>query len=462
MREELAGRPLLAASFGLMIGISALAHPLNLLFLAAILTLCRKKTSSCVWASAACMLGLLISPAQPMPLAQRAGTIAVQGRVSTPPTLGRFGESCLVDTDTHLFEVVFRSRRDLAMGQTVRAYGRILPLSGGFGETLRTEGAAATILCQPSDGRILSPAPAWFEAGSRLRNSFLEGVDSSLDGDQAGMVGAMCFAAGGRLDRSMQQDMSRMGAAHVLSASGMQVYLLAFMAQLLLSRLPVKRGVQVVAIVVILACYASATGFHPATIRSSLVATVAMVAYLFRREPDVLSATGLAAIVSLLWQPWALYTPGFQLSYVTVTALCLYWRPFQPSKIKGLWPALGSRLRFLLRTSLIASLAASPLTAFHFGQVSLVAPVANLLVAPVVPVVIAVALISWPLGALTPALQTGLLKIICGPLAGYILAVTGWLGSQPWSAFQWPPFSPYWMVLYYGGFLLLWRRRGRA
>ena len=108
-------------------------------------------------------------------------------------------------------------------------------------------------------------------------------------------------------------------------------------------------------------------------------------------------------------------------------------------------------------------MATVPLTAFHFGEVSFVAPIASLLIAPAVPVIIAAGLVAWPLGWISTPLQVGMFRVVCGPLAGWILLVTDWLGNQPWCAVQAPAFNAYWMVLYYGVFLLarekLWSRR---
>ncbi len=454
MKRDLAGRPLLAASIGLIVGISAIDHPLNFLFLALLLYLSRQKPATCVWAAAACVIGLILAPPPSKPLSQDFGSMRIEGVVSTPPSVGRLGETSLVNTGNHLFQVIFEGRTDIAMGQRVQAYGRILPPHGDYTEMLETEGAAATLLCRSGDSQVLRSGPIWFEMSSRARESFFQDVRNDLDQDQAAMVGAMCFGAGGVLDRAAEKRVDRLGVAHILSASGLQVYLLALMLQLLLSRLPIKRGGQIALIVFVLALYASATGLHPAVIRSSIVAVVALAAYLFRREPDLLSALGLAAILTLLWQPWTVYTPGFQVCFVTSLALALFWRPLKRDRSRRFLNQMGSRLWLLFRTSLVATLAALPVTAFHFGEVSFVAPVANLAITPVVPVIIAAGLIAWPLGLISGPFQAGVFRAICGPLAGWILLVTDWMGNQPWCAVQVPAFNAYWIALYYGAVLL--------
>jgi Competence protein len=109
--------------------------------------------------------------------------------------------------------------------------------------------------------------------------------------------------------------------------------------------------------------------------------------------------------------------------------------------------------------SFIATLAVAPLTAYHFGIVSLISPISNLLVSPALPLIILVSMIAWPVGFVAPSVQVGLLKIVVGPLASWILSVSTWFGGQSWCSIAWPPFNPYWIALYYGAFLLLWNKK---
>jgi competence protein ComEC len=458
MKAELAGRPLLAASLGLMVGISALAHPLNILFLVVLLAVCWKRVAPCIWASAACLLGVLVAPPQPQQVAPTTtGTIAITGTVVTPPTVSLHGESCLVDTGEHLYSVTVRGRRDLALGQQIHVFGLVFPLTGKYGLFARTEGASGEVVAFPNSSEIVQRGPVWFETAGRLRRSFLESIHSSLSGHAGALVEAMCFGTSSEIAASAHTEIEQSGVAYILSVSGIQVYLLALFVQIMLSRLPIKRSVQVIATILVLALYVSATGLHPSTIRAAVVASLTLAAYMFRREPDVLSAAGFAAILTLLWQPWEVYTPGFQISYVTLVALCLFWRPPLISDQKGFFRVLVNPLKFALKTSFVAWLAAWPLTAFHFGEVSVFAPLTSLLIGPVIPVVVGVALIAWPLSGVAPALHTGLLHLICEPLAKWILVVTG-LAWHIEPFLTWPVFNAYWLVLYYGGFLLIWHR----
>jgi competence protein ComEC len=437
-----------------MIGLSLPAHSPNLLFFAGLIALCNRKPVTCIVVGASTLIGVLCAPSAPQAVPS-SGAIALDGTVVSPPTLGPKGASAVVDAGRHRYDIVFLGHDEVALGQRVHVYGRLLPLRGSFGRSLLNEGVSATVLCRYNDLEILDHGPFWFETGNRLRNSFLTSVGGSLSGREAALIDAMCVAAGSRLDKSTHEGIVRSGVAHIVSASGLQVYLLAAAVQVILSLFPIKRGVQLGVVFCVLAAYLSATGFHAATLRACIVTVVALSAYFFRREPDYLSATGLAAIVTLLWQPWSLYSPGFQLTYVAVAALSLYWKRFPSLRNKEKWQIFLRWLWLLFRVSLIATLATAPITAFHFGEVSLIAPFTNLLIDPVVPILLLIAMIFWPIGLLLPNLHAAVLNLVAAPLAGWILFVTDAFGGLPWTFIQLPEFSAYWLILYYSVFLLI-------
>src|SRR5579862_3155378 len=142
MKADLVGRPLVVASLGLMIGISSVAHPFNLAFLVVLLATFWKQLVPSLWASLACLLGVFMAPFQPQPFPSAGSSpLAITGTVITPPTVSRNGETCMVNTGQHLYSVVVKGRRDLALGQQIHVFGLAYPLSGQYGVMARTEGA---------------------------------------------------------------------------------------------------------------------------------------------------------------------------------------------------------------------------------------------------------------------------------------------------------------------------------
>lgn len=146
-----------------------------------------------------------------------------------------------------------------------------------------------------------------------------------------------------------------------------------------------------------------------------------------------------------------LYDAGFQLSSLAVAGLIALCEPL----------SRGLRYipRFLaLRESLAATLAATiftlPILVGTFGQVSLVSPVANLLAAPLIALVMGSALITLLLEAIHP-LMAQMFGLIPHLSAQSILLIAEMSARPSWAALQLQ--SDIW-----GGWIQLWLLVGMA
>jgi competence protein ComEC len=246
---------------------------------------------------------------------------------------------------------------------------------------------------------------------------------------------------------------------HIVSASGLHVGLIALLLLWALSLFPIPRWLQLAVLACVLALYAVASGLHPPVVRASIMAFVLAAAYLVRREPDMMSALALAAVVQILWDARAVFDPGFQISFVVVAAFALF--SFRASAPKG---SPREKLKLNLRNGLggaiLATVASAPLAAYSFGSVSFTSVVANLAIVVVLPVLVVGAMLAHLLSFAVAPLGVGLMVGLVGPLAGWLDFVTESLGGE-WAAVSVPAFSGYWLLLVYGLMLVLWRPRLR-
>lgn len=197
------------------------------------------------------------------------------------------------------------------------------------------------------------------------------------------------------------------GLTHLLAISGFHVGVVAGMGALLagaLSRLWPAAGRWLPRPMLMawaaLACalvYAAAAGFSLPTQRAVLMIGAALLARLTRRP--VVPATGfaLALWAVLLVDPLAVLAPGFWLSFLGVGWL--------------LWCLGGSQggqraptyFGALLGSQWVATVGLLPLTAWFFGQASMVGPLANLVGIPLVTLLVVplsllgtLVVLAWP------------------------------------------------------------------
>ena len=109
-----------------------------------------------------------------------------------------------------------------------------------------------------------------------------------------------------------------------------------------------------------------------------------MGAILISRRPFSLRSLGFAALGVLLFQPAALITPSFQISFAAVLGLIVAFQ-FSEMRGSGTRPLTGRLLGYALGvavSSLIATLATGLFALYHFQQLSLLGVIANVIAVP--------------------------------------------------------------------------------
>lgn len=233
------------------------------------------------------------------------------------------------------------------------------------------------------------------------------------------------------------------GLIHLCAASGLHVGILAAGLIWLGRRLSFSRRATVLLQTPLLALYSLVAGLSVPVMRAMVVSLVAGAAFLLGREFDFLSAAGVAVLLLFARQSDLAASPSFQLSLAAALGVVLLRRP-----LEDLMGAGKSRILGLLSTSLAAQAAVGPFLLHHFGEIPLLAPLSNLLVLPVLPLLMGFAMLSLCLAALRfPGAH--ILLFLVAPLARWVLKVAGSFSSVRWSLVRVYPFSLSWAALYF-------------
>ena len=295
-----------------------------------------------------------------------------------------------------------------------------------------------------------------------------EQIGRSFPADVAGFVSGLVTGDKSGLDDGTYTAFQRTGTAHVVAVSGLHVSFLAGVALRLLGR---GRRRTAVLTILLMAAFAGIAGYTPSVLRAAFLQTMLLIAPLVEREGDGPTSLSLALLLLLLQNPYAGAGIGLQLSFASVAGiqLCsqrLYecWPWWLPRRVRGLrrWGKQAFRvLAASLATTLGALLFTTPLTVLAFGELSLAAPLANLMVLGAVAVCFAGGLGVAVLGILAPALAGFLGEVFVLP-GRYVLWVVRGMSRFPLAAV--PLDSIYlrgWLILLYI-LLILWAvlRRG--
>ncbi len=210
------------------------------------------------------------------------------------------------------------------------------------------------------------------------RDAMITRVRQHLPSSQASLLLALTVGERASLPREMVEAFRRSGTYHILSISGLHVGFLVGALFLFLRALRVPPRLRASVSLVAVAGYAVVAGGSSPVVRAALMVAVYLVALLLEREADTLNSLAVAAFLLCLWNPLFLFDVSFQLTFAATLALLLVVDrvPSPPAP----WP-----LRWVGGALLISGatfLATFPLLAYWFNQVSLIGPVANLVLVP--------------------------------------------------------------------------------
>ncbi|HSI71905.1 MAG TPA: ComEC/Rec2 family competence protein [Fimbriimonas sp.] len=449
--SEFEGRPILGVVGALIIGLTAALHPLNLLLFPAVFLVWRNLSARIAFA-AALLLGVLMAPKPVAQIDDRTDFSDVV-RVDSVPT--PYMEALCFDAKIEGVSCWVRlpGQSRISFGDHIHVTGSMKPL-GPDQRYMALQGIGA--IAQVDSYKVVQPAPLLFRAANGWRWSFIDFAFANLPPRMAGVAAALCFNTDKLVDPDFNDDLKQTGTIHIVSVSGLHIVVLALALLFGLSKLPIPRGVQLAIAALVLSFYALATGLSPPTVRAVLMVGIAFAAYLLKREPDWLSSLACSALIYLLWQPRGIYDIGFQLSFLTVAAFCLYLRPERDVQESVIANGLA-QVRQIAWASLVASVASAPLVIYYFGQASVVSVLANLMIAPAVEAIIVCAFIAHGLWLLMPVVGAFALDIFVKGWIGYLYAVLDFLAAPSWSVLPFPEFNGYLLLPFYAGAVLMWR-----
>ena len=258
--------------------------------------------------------------------------------------------------------------------------------------------ARAAVAREWSVARSATPcAPGAGDAWQQALESWRAHAGASIDtlfGADGPLVRALLIADRSALDPALRDRFAAAGLVHVLSISGLHVAIIAESMIVALSALRVGRNRARFGALVLTVVYVAAIGAPLPAMRSAAMLAVRTLGRVWQRPISPWAALALGAAVPLI-NPRNVTSLGWQLTvggFAAITAAGIWCKRNLSADLRG-W---RRQLVRNLVVSTLATLVTAPLVAWTFGRVSLVAPVTNLLAAPV-------------LAALQPALFLALL-----------------------------------------------------
>ncbi len=307
-----------------------------------------------------------------------------------------------------------------------------------------------------NDYKNIKLAKPSFYSVNALRQQLVAKLNIHLLGSpQLGLIQGLTTGVRDAISVAQWQTLRHSGTNHLLAISGLHIGLAYaigfFFFRWLWSRrsknLLLLPATEAAAIAGFFAAffYAALAGFAIPTQRALIMVATVMTAIIIRRPVAPSSVLAFSLLLVLIWDPFAVLSAGFWLSFSAVALILFTCQNRFPSP-RWQWLKIHTLIAFGL----------TPLLLLFFMQTSLIAPIANLVAVPfisliVVPILLSATLLLWlfePLGVALFRLADHVLALFW-PLLDYFAS----LPFANWTSIQLPLY--YFLAITLGTLLLL-------
>jgi competence protein ComEC len=230
----------------------------------------------------------------------------------------------------------------------------------------------------------------------RLRQRFFAGMHNALPDPMASFGLGLLVGIRALIPKDMQATLALVGLSHLVAVSGYNLTILVSAAERATRRF--GRRTALASSLWLIGGFLVVTGASASIVRASLVSVLSLLAAFYGRRFHPLALILIAAGATAAYDPKFLTDLGWLLSFLAFFGILV------------LAPAIEARLghpkRVVARLfieSFAAQLLTIPLILYFFSQLSIVSPITNLLILPMVPLAMGLSFVAGLAGMLLPA-----------------------------------------------------------
>lgn len=230
-----------------------------------------------------------------------------------------------------------------------------------------------------------------------------DGISRYLPEPERTLALGILIGERGSSDSKLAASMRRVGLSHIAVVSGYNVALIGTFVFAVMFLAGFGRRTASILTLAILIVFTLFVGLDPSVVRSVVMYSVTLFVYFLDRPKLGFYVLCLTAFVLLLFNPFLIRNVSFLLSFASVTGLSLtteFW--------KNAFRNIDEKVREFLVPTFAAQTGALPVVIWYFGSLSIISPLTNVLVLPLIPFAMALSFGTW------------VLSLISFPYAGWI------------------------------------------
>jgi len=278
---------------------------------------------------------------------------------------------------------------------------------------------------------------------SRLRGVIYQ----NLAPQKAELLSALLLGDKKSISPALKEKLNNAGIRHISAVSGMHIVILTSILMFLLMGIGFWRSQAFYLSVIFIFLFVVLTGLQPSAIRAGIMGNLVLFGKKIGRKIAVFRVLAFTAFLMLLQNPFLLlYDVGFQLSFLAIIGIACF-----SSFFNDLFKKIPEKLLFLreiISMTISAQIFTFPILLYNFGNFSLVSPISNILVLPVLPWIMGLGFAFVILGAFFPFLGW-IFSLFPSVLLSYLLKIAEIFSSLPFSKISIKNFPWFLLLIYY-------------
>lgn len=271
----------------------------------------------------------------------------------------------------------------------------------------------------------------------RFKSFLSERLGKLWQEPEGSLMAGLLYGSKGGLPENVMESFSRTGVTHVVAVSGFNITIIIVGLMTMLVYLGFYRQYAFYFVLALTSLFVIFTGLSASAIRAGIMGILVLFAKQMGRGSQVTNLLVFTLAMMQAANPYFLFWDvGFQLSFLATVGIIF------------LVPILKPKIPEILSATLSAIIMTFPLILFQFGTFSVVAPLANMLILWLIPVLmlggflsVTLSFISFPLGQV--------LAFITHLGLSYVIMIVQFFSKLSWSSLSFH--VPLWgMLLMYG------------
>ena len=253
--------------------------------------------------------------------------------------------------------------------------------------------------------------------------------NGTLTDEEGNLLLAILLGDKDKLSEDIQESFKTSNLSHMLAVSGAHVsYIILGLTYVLQNSIIGKKNGKIVCIFFLLV-FMAITNFTPSVTRACIMAVLTLFSGIIYRKSDVYTNISVAALITLIFNPYSLLDLGFQLSYGGTIGIIIFIKRIQEKKSNS---KVINYIKQMALVSIYANIIIIPIMMYHFNTVSFTFIISNIMASPILGIIVITGFL-FIIASITVKPLTSLIAIFIKPILSILIKISQICSKLPFS-----------------------------